>query len=83
MPRHSQLTAADVERAWKLLNPAAGSHLSQLELSQNGESAVPSFTHAEAGNLTGPSSLLTLQQLQSVLESADLEVSTLQGLPLE
>lgn len=63
-----------LQLAWRLLNPAAGEHLSQLELSQNGQAVIPSFQEKDAAGLTGPSALLTLKQLRVILASLDLKV---------
>ena len=71
------LSAAQVQQAWRLLNPAAGEHLSQLELSQNGQAVLQGFLQKDAAMLTGPSGLLTLKQLNDILESVDLQVGRL------
>lgn len=75
MPIHPFLTPAEIQQAWRFLNPAAGEHLSQLELSQNGQAVLPSFQAKDAAVLTGPSSLLTYKQLEDILASADLKVA--------
>ena len=73
-PAEPALTPVQIQQAWRLLNPAGGEHLSQLELSQNAQAVIPTFLSKDAAILTGPTSLLTFKQLQDILQSTDLRV---------